>query len=116
MQINATQEPKQNNVIEKALVDSGADTCCLGPAFRIMSTTNRVVNVYGYDKSMVKKDLPIGEGITLATCANGEKMLLWFNEGIIHEDGKTILSVNQMRNHQVEVNDVAHDAWWKNRI
>ena len=79
----------------------------MGPAFKIIATTERTVNVYGYDKTMVKKDLPIGEGITLATNEEGEKVLLRYNKGIINKGGKSILSVNQMRNHQVQVNDTA---------
>ncbi len=106
-QLNQNSQPQSQESDEKALIDSGADTCCMGPAFKITSTTNRSVNVYGYDKSMVKKDLVIGEGITLATNANGDNVLLRVNEGIIHQDGKSILSVNQMRNYQVKVNDIA---------
>ena len=52
---------------EDALIDSGADTTCLGPAFHIISTTDRFVNMIGYDNDMVKNNLQIGDGITLAT-------------------------------------------------
>ena len=106
MQVNGDDAHSEEKE-ERALIDSGADTCCMGPAFRIIATTDRTVNVYGYDKSMVKKDLPIGEGITLATNKEGEKVLLRYNKGIINKDGKSILSVNQVRNHQVEVNNTA---------
>lgn len=92
---------------EDALIDSGADTTCLGPAFHIISTTDCFVNMIGYDNDMVKNNLQIGDGITLATNDSGNKVLLWFNEGIIHPEGKSILSVNQMREHYVEVNDIA---------
>ena len=65
MQVNATKNSK--NKEENALIDSGADTTCLGPAFRIIGTTDRKVDITGCDDQMVKYDLTVGDGITLAT-------------------------------------------------
>ncbi len=92
---------------ELALVDSGTDTTCLGPAFRIIATTDRTANLVGFDDDMIKEDLYIGDGITLATTENGEKVLLRFNEGIIHQKGKSIFSIDQMRSFGIQVNDTA---------
>ena len=55
---------------------------------------------------MISKDLHIGTGVTLATTENGEKMILRFNQSIINnKNGKSILSMNQMRDYRTEVNE-----------
>jgi len=114
MQVNATKTSK--NKEENALIDSGADTTCLGPAFRIIGTTDRKVDITGCDDQMVKYDLTVGDGITLATTENGEKVLLLFNEGIVNEEGRSIIAVNQMREHGIEVNDIAKKYSGKQNI
>ena len=91
---------------EDVLVDGGADTTVLGPAFKIIASTNRSVNIEGYDNSKVTYDLQIGEGITLAHDMHGHKVLLRFNESIIHDTGQSILGANHMRYHQIKVDDV----------
>ena len=92
-------------VQEEVLIDSGADTSCLGPAFRVIATTDRVVDIVGYDDSKAAVDLPVGDGITLATNAEGEKVLLRVNEAIINANCKSILSVDQMRHYDIDVNE-----------
>ena len=78
------QPPTDDMATENALIDFGTDTTCLGPAFKVISTTNRTVNVIGYDDTMVKHDLQVGDGITLATNDQGQNVLLCFNEAIIN--------------------------------
>ena len=93
------------HVQEEVLIDSGADTSCLGPAFRVIATTDRIVDIVGYDENKVAVDLPIGDGVTLATNAEGEKVLLRVNEAIINANCKSILSVDQMRHYDIDVNE-----------
>ena len=103
----AQEEPPDEDVQEKALIDSGADTCVLGPAFRIVSTTDKVIDIVGAQADMISKDLHIGTGVTLATTENGEKMILRFNQSIINnKNGKSILSMNQMRDYCTDVNEM----------
>ncbi len=91
---------------ELALIDTGADTCVMGPAFKIISETGCYVDMVGAEPGMIKEDLQLGTGLTLATLSNGEHVILCFNESIINDkSGKSILSVNQMRHHQNEVNE-----------
>ena len=93
------------NVQEEVLIDSGADTSCLGPAFRVIATTDRIVDIVGYDENKVAVDLPIGDGVTLAMNAEGEKVLLRVNEAIINANCKSILSVDQMHHYDIDVNE-----------
>ena len=91
---------------EDALLGSGADTGCLGMAFKIMNKDSlRTINVYGCRDEFVTKGLKIGDGITLASDPSGEKFILRYNEGIIDPDGKSIFSVAQLRNHRIDVED-----------
>ena len=95
-----------NPIAEDALVDSGADTGSLGKAFKILNQDDmRKINVYGCRAEFVAKGLRIGDGITLATDKDNNKILIRYNEGIIDPNGKSILSVAQMRNYQVGVED-----------
>ena len=67
------------------LIDTGADTCVMGPAFCIISTTSRFVDMIGAEPGMVCKDLEIGTGVTLATNTDGDRVILRFNETIIND-------------------------------
>ena len=76
---------------EDALIDSGADTTCFGPAFRVINTSPRTVNIVGYDDAISSSSLKIGDAVTTAVTSDGQRMLLRFNEGIINPTHKSIL-------------------------
>ena len=106
---NTQQEQEEAREKEELmLIDTGADTCVLGPAFRIISSTDRTVDMVGAQADMIRENLVIGSGVTLATLENGENVILRFNESLINDKiGKSILGVNQVRHHQHEVNETA---------
>ena len=60
------------------LVDSGADTCMLGPEFFIESqSTTRKVNIEGFQGSTnLLRDMPIGVGITAVDIPDEPTILL----------------------------------------
>ena len=104
-----SKDENGNPLAEDALVDSGADTGSLGKSFKILNQDDlRKINVYGCREEFVAKGLRIGDGITLATNKEGGKFLIRYNKGIINPHGKSILSVAQMRNYQVDVDDKPH--------
>ena len=104
-EINDTKKDEEC-IIEDVLIDSGADTGCLGKAFKIINEDNfRTINVYGCRDEFVTKGLKVGDGITLVTDSSGEKFILRYNEGIIDQNGRSIFSVAQLRDHGMDVDD-----------
>ena len=105
---NAHKKQEEAEEEELMLVDTGADTCVLGPAFKIISSTDRKVDMVGAQSDMVREDLVIGSGVTLATLENGKHVILRFNESLINnKEGKSIIGVNQVRHYQHEINERA---------
>ena len=89
-----------------AIIDSGADTCLLGIAFKILRYSDRLANAQGFDESLVKKDLRIGTGVAAFNTAEGETMLVMINEGIDHTtQDNIIISTNQLRQNGCDVCD-----------
>ena len=72
-EFNDHHKEYDESVIEDVLIDSGADTGCLGKAFKIVNEDSlRTINVYGCRDEFVTKGLKIGDGITLASDPSGE--------------------------------------------
>ena len=88
-----------------ALVDSGADTCLLGPEFHIESqSTDRFIDMMGFSGAASRvTGLPFGVGIAVIEAPQGTVMVR-VNEGIV-VPYQSILSCNQMRNFNTRVND-----------
>lgn len=78
------------------LVDSGADTCMLGPEFFIETQyDNKTVNIQGFEgPSHVVKNLAIGNGITAVDLPD-MTILVRVNEGVI-TPFQSIISCNQV--------------------
>ena len=88
-----------------ALVDSGADTCLLGPEFHIESqSTDRFIDMMGFSGAASKvTGLPFGVGIAVIEAPQGTVMVR-VNEGIV-VPYQSILAANQLRNFNTTVND-----------
>ena len=88
-----------------ALVDSGADTCLLGPEFHIESqSTDRLIDMQGFSGAeSTVKDLPVGVGIAVVDLPDGVVMIR-VNEGIV-VPYNSILSTNQLQNFGTKVDD-----------
>ena len=89
-----------------ALIDGGADTCLLGDVFHVLSTTDRRVDIVGYDNQVTSQSVPIGTGVALARTSDGTTVLLRVNEGLILGGTKSLLSSNQIRAFGHRVDDV----------
>ena len=107
---------------ENAIIDSGADTCLMGSAFKILSHSDRLANVQGFDSSLFRKNMKRGTGVAAYDMAEGETVLVMMNEAIDHttQDNK-ILSTNQLRHNSCDVCDthphfIIHDKPGRYRI
>ena len=88
-----------------ALVDSGADTCLLGPEFYIKSQSIEwFIKIHGFSEPASKvQNLPFGVGIGVLDLKDGAVMIR-VNEGIV-VPYTSILSANQLRNFSAKVDD-----------
>ena len=84
---SALQSSQSNGII-----DSGADTCLLGSAFRMLGHSDRMSNVQGFDESLVKADLKIGTEVAAFDIPEGETMLVLVNEAIDHTRQENTIS------------------------
>ncbi|HEY9708217.1 MAG TPA: hypothetical protein V6D48_08435 [Oculatellaceae cyanobacterium] len=86
------------------LIDSGADTCMIGPEFYIeVQHDNRRVSIEGFGgPSHTIRNMRIGNGIT-AVDLEDQTVLLRISEAVV-SPYKTIISTNQVRacSHQVD--------------
>jgi len=91
--------------VPMALVDSGADTCLLGPEFHIESqSTDRFIDMQGFSGAASKvTNLPFGVGIGVVDMEDGAVMIR-VNEGVV-VPFPSILSANQMRSYATKVDD-----------
>ena len=95
-----------NDGIYSVTVDGGADTCLDGKGHIFLEYTPRVANVVGFDDEVTKTNLHIGTSVTVATLSSGSEILLLKNESIDHTShNNSMLSVNQVRSHGVDVDD-----------
>ena len=67
-----------------AVCDSGADTCLLGSAFKMLRHSDRKATVSGFDENLIIDDMMIGTGVTAFDKPDGETILVMVNEGIDH--------------------------------
>ncbi|MGH3053454.1 MAG: hypothetical protein ACRDL7_00575, partial [Gaiellaceae bacterium] len=89
-----------------AILDGGCDTCLLGKGFKIMSRTERMVNIIGYDNKGDKEGI-LGSGITAVTI-DGTTYLLLINEGVILDgNDNTLISPTQIQENGIFVDQKA---------
>ena len=65
----------------------------------------RTINIHGCKEEFVAKSFRVGDGVTLAIDEGDNRYILRYNEGIIDSSATSILSVAQMRNYGVNVED-----------
>ena len=87
-----------------AVCDSGADTCLLGSAFKMLRHSDRMATVSGFDENLIIDDMKIGTGVTAFDKPDGETILVMMNEGIDHtKQDNTLLATNQIHHNSVDV-------------
>lgn len=105
--VPAVEEPHPGSRAQNE-ADTNADTCCLGTNFIVLRYTNRVADVYPYDKSYDPiQDVPIITGATAWTDhSNGETYILIFHEALYYgrKMGHSLINPNQIRAQ-------GHDFW-----
>ena len=90
------------------LADGGADTIVCGSGWLQQSTTLRTANIQGFPDDLQKQKIPIGTSLAATTTNTGETIILQANEALqIPENQYSILSTLQLREHGIQVNDVA---------
>ena len=89
-------------------LDSHADTFVAGSNTRIMYTTGKVVNVYGFTSGTKPvKDVPICTVGTVYTASSGARYLLVIHEAIHMGDKQqgSLVNPNQLRHHGLTVDE-----------
>ena len=114
--INVVQCHKVNQGLPMALIDSGADTCLLGPEFYIESqSTDRIIDMQGFAGSESKvENLPFGVGIAAVDLPDGT-VIIRVNEGIV-VPYQSILSANQLQKLGTIVDDCPRQYGGKQQI
>ena len=89
------------------IVDSGADTVCVGDGFKIMARSGRIVTLKGFDDGKdLRKEVEVVCAATAWDDNDGTTFILVFNEALdLGRDQRTsLLCPNQMRfaGHQVD--------------
>lgn len=92
--------------IFNATVDGGADTCLDEDGHIFLEYTEKIANVVGFDDNCTKTNLHIGTSVTVVTTSDGNDILLLKNESIDHtSQPNSMLNVNQVRAHGVDIDD-----------
>ena len=98
-------ESDENTI--SAIVDGGCDTTVCGSTWRLLATTSRKVDIQGFSANLQKKNIPIVSAVSVAVI-NGERFLLRVNEALyLPTNANTLLSVIQLREFGVIVDDCA---------
>lgn len=110
---NKPQEPLPNTVAANE-ADSNADTCCLGQNFVVLQYTNRVADVYAYNKSLKPvQNVPIVSGATAYDCPKTRSTyILVVNEALYYgtQLDHSLLNPNQLRSYGVDFWDNPFDT------
>ena len=97
--------PQVNDTRGQMLDDGECDTSLVGKGFFVESTSDRTVNVQGFQENMQMDALPIITAVTVVDLEK-ETVIMKFNEAIYVEYNVTLLmSTYQTREHGVIVND-----------
>jgi hypothetical protein len=99
-----TQIDPENDIV---IIDGGSDSCSIGgKAWIIDHVTPKTINVVGVNKKATMKDIKIGGATTATELPTGDTILLRVNEAsLLGEDGCSLLSIAQMRENQVIVDE-----------
>ena len=90
------------------LADGGADTIVCGVGWTQQSTTARTATIQGFLDDQRKTEIPIVTAIAATTTSTGATVILQAHEALqMPKNRYTILSALQLREHGVEVHDVA---------
>ena len=107
------QEPPPNTTANNEC-DTNADTCCLGTNFIVLACTNRVADVYAYDKSVAPvTSVPIVTGATAYEDPDtGRTYILLVHEGLYYGSklDHSLINPNQLRYYGVPVWDNPFDT------
>jgi hypothetical protein len=90
------------------IVDGGSDTCSVGGQARVIDRlTDKVIGVTGFDKTSTLQNIKIGGAITACDLPDGSTtILLKVNEVLLlGKDGCSLLSIAQMHESQVNVDE-----------
>ena len=86
-----------------ALLDRGANGGLLGDDCRVISKTDRYVNVAGFDNHE-RSDIRVGTGASYIKTQRGPAIAIWHQYGIIGE-GKSVHSCIQLEHYKQKVDD-----------
>ena len=93
--------------VGELLIDGGCDTSLCGNGFVVESTTERKVNVQGFNSDMKITHLPVVTAIAAVTLMD-ETIIIEVNEAIYVKGNRTsLLSTFQAREFGVQVHDTA---------
>lgn len=93
-------------------MDSNADTCCLGTNFVILEYTQRVAEVYAYDKDLPPTTVPIVSGATAFDCPlTGTTYIIVVNEALYYGErlDHSLFNPNQIRQYGIPLWDNPFD-------
>ena len=82
------------------LVDTGADTCCVGRGFTIVEYTDRHVTLRGYsDRSEEQERVPVVTAATAVTLDDNTTVILVIHEALYLGEGQhtSLLNLNRVR-------------------
>jgi len=95
--------PQVNDTRGQMLDDGECDTSLVGKGFFVESTSDRTVNVQGFQENMQMDALPIITAVTVVDLEK-ETVIMKFNEAIYVEYNVTLLmSTYQTREHGVVI-------------
>ena len=91
-------------------IDGGTNVSAMGRTFRLVKTTGRYADMTGFANNLVKKNVPIGSGLT--KCIDkmtGFEFLLGLHESPYLENNHgSLLSTNQTREAGIWLSDILH--------
>ena len=87
-------------------LDSHADTCIAGKAFKVVETTNKMCKVYPYLDEYKPKIVNVVNAITAYDSPEGETFILLVNEALSMPNLEpSLLCPNQLRSNGIIVNN-----------
>ena len=79
-------------------IDGGTNVSAMGSAFRMLEYSGRMADMTGFANDIVKRDVPIGSGVTKCVTDNGMEFLLGLHESpYLKHNAGCLLSTHQAR-------------------
>ena len=109
--VHTTMETSNTPTYDTIIVDGRSDTCRIdSEAWIINYTTNKKVDVTGFDRSKQTQEVTIGGAITTHDLPDGTTILLKVNEAsLLGKNACSLLSIAQMRENNVEIEEKPTD-------